>query len=246
LLVVDDDPNVCEMIRQLLEGCHTRSLLPQTEARPGSDSTKVPDAILLDLLMPEPDGFSLIAALRESPHWKEIPIIVLTAKSLSAAERSCSRTAYPGSSRRMGWKAPFCSMRFSEFCPHRVEAGRRFDEKILIVEDVELNLDLLVQLLEEDYHLVTAGDGATGVELAARECPDLILMDMSLPVMDGWEATRTLKADERLSHIPVIGLSAQAMSGDHEKASRRVATITSPNRWTKTSVCQLKGFLGEL
>jgi len=91
-------------------------------------------------------------------------------------------------------------------------------KKILIVEDVELNLDLLVQLLEDDYELVLARDGAMGVELAAVETPDLILMDMSLPVMDGWDATRTIKADPKLNHIPVIGLSAHAMRGDRQKA----------------------------
>ena len=91
-------------------------------------------------------------------------------------------------------------------------------KKILIVEDLALNVDLLTQLLEGDYELVVAGDGAQGVALAERERPDLILMDMSLPVMDGWEATRRLKADPALTHIPVIGLSAHAMSGDVEKA----------------------------
>jgi two-component system cell cycle response regulator DivK len=90
--------------------------------------------------------------------------------------------------------------------------------KILIVEDVEYNVDLLVQLLEDEYELVTAGDGAQGVELAEQERPDLILMDMSLPVMDGWEATRRIKANAALAHIPIIGLSAHAMSGDAEKA----------------------------
>ena len=91
-------------------------------------------------------------------------------------------------------------------------------KKILIVEDVEFNLDLLVQLLEDDYELVIARDGVRGVEMAVTEIPDLILMDMSLPVLDGWEATRTLKADPKLSRIPVIGLSAHAMSGDQQKA----------------------------
>jgi CheY-like chemotaxis protein len=91
-------------------------------------------------------------------------------------------------------------------------------KKVLIVEDVPYNLELLVQLLEEDYSLVTARDGAAGIEMAAREKPDLILMDMSLPVLDGWEAARTLKANPTLRHIPVIGLSAHAMSGDREKA----------------------------
>lgn len=90
--------------------------------------------------------------------------------------------------------------------------------KILIVEDVELNLDLLVQLLEDDYELIVARDGAAGLDLAFSEKPDLILMDMALPVMDGWEVTRRIKADAALKHIPVIGLSSHAMHGDTKKA----------------------------
>lgn len=91
-------------------------------------------------------------------------------------------------------------------------------KKILIVEDVDMNIDLLVQLLEDDYELLTATNGADGLELCYQHQPDLVLMDMSLPIMDGWEATRRIKADARLKHIPVIGLSAHAMSGDDEKA----------------------------
>jgi two-component system cell cycle response regulator DivK len=91
-------------------------------------------------------------------------------------------------------------------------------KKILIVEDSALNLDLLVQLLEDDYQLVTAEEGSTGITIAFEEKPDLILMDMSLPVMDGWETTCQIKADPTLQDIPVIGISAHAMSGDREKA----------------------------
>ena len=91
-------------------------------------------------------------------------------------------------------------------------------KKILIVEDVELNLDLLVQLLEDDYELVTARDGEAGVVMAGRAQPDLILMDMSLPVMDGWEATRRIKADDSLKRVPIIALTAHAMQGDEDKA----------------------------
>lgn len=91
-------------------------------------------------------------------------------------------------------------------------------KKILIVEDVELNVELLRQLLEDEYELAVANDGAEGVTKAAQDKPDLILMDMSLPVMDGYEATRHIKAQDALKAIPVIGLSAHAMSGDAEKA----------------------------
>jgi two-component system cell cycle response regulator DivK len=89
---------------------------------------------------------------------------------------------------------------------------------ILIVEDVEFNLDLLVQLLEDDYDILTASDGASGIELAERACPDLILMDLSLPVIDGWEATRRIKANAALRQTPIIALTAHAMSGDEAKA----------------------------
>jgi two-component system cell cycle response regulator DivK len=91
-------------------------------------------------------------------------------------------------------------------------------KKILIVEDVELNRDLLLQLLEEEYALAFATDGAAVVAQAVTERPDLILMDLSLPDIDGWEATRRLKAEPATARIPVVALTAHAMSGDEEKA----------------------------
>ena len=91
--------------------------------------------------------------------------------------------------------------------------------KILLVEDNELNRDMLSRRLErKGYSVAMAVDGQQGVEMAASETPDLILMDMSLPVLDGWEATRRIKADERTRHIPIIALTAHAMQGDEDKA----------------------------
>ena len=90
---------------------------------------------------------------------------------------------------------------------------------ILLVEDNEMNRDMLSRRLErKGYQVVLAVDGQSGVELAGTEAPDLVLMDMSLPVLDGWEATRRLKADPATAHLPVIALTAHAMSGDRERA----------------------------
>jgi CheY-like chemotaxis protein len=90
---------------------------------------------------------------------------------------------------------------------------------ILIVEDNEMNRDMLSRRLErKGYNVLIAVDGEKGVEVARANRPDLILMDMSLPVVDGWEATRRLKADDRLKHIPVIALTAHAMANDRDKA----------------------------
>ena len=91
--------------------------------------------------------------------------------------------------------------------------------KILLVEDNEMNRDMLSRRLERrGYEVALAVDGEQGVSLAQTEAPDLILMDMSLPVIDGWEATRQLKAIPSLSKVPIIALTAHAMSGDREKA----------------------------
>ncbi len=91
--------------------------------------------------------------------------------------------------------------------------------KLLLVEDNEMNRDMLSRrLLRRGYEIVMAVDGGQGVEMAGSELPALILMDMSLPVIDGWEATRRIKAAEATRHIPIIGLTAHAMAGDREKA----------------------------
>jgi CheY-like chemotaxis protein len=91
--------------------------------------------------------------------------------------------------------------------------------KILLVEDNEMNRDMLSRRLErKGYQVVLAVDGQSGVEMAQTQAPDLILMDMSLPVLDGWEATRRLKAKTATQHILVIGLTAHAMSSDRDKA----------------------------
>lgn len=91
--------------------------------------------------------------------------------------------------------------------------------KILLIEDNEMNRDMLSRRLErKDFEVVIAIDGQAGVNMATSDAPDLILMDLSLPVLDGWEATRTIKADPATSSIPIIALTAHAMSSDEQKA----------------------------
>lgn len=92
-------------------------------------------------------------------------------------------------------------------------------KKILLVEDNEMNRDMLSRrLIRRGYEVVIAVNGAEGVSMTTSENPNLVLMDMSLPVIDGWEATRQLKANPQTQSIPIIALTAHAMRGDREKA----------------------------
>jgi CheY-like chemotaxis protein len=90
---------------------------------------------------------------------------------------------------------------------------------ILLVEDNEMNRDMLSRRLSrKGYQVIVAADGAEGHQLATQEQPDIILMDMSLPIMDGWEVTRRLKAETTTASIPIVALTAHAMTGDRERA----------------------------
>lgn len=90
--------------------------------------------------------------------------------------------------------------------------------RLLVVEDVAMNRDLVEQVLEDDFDLSFAVDGQAGLAAVARERPDLVLLDLSLPIVDGWEVARRLKADPDLRDIPVIALTAHAMAGDEARA----------------------------
>jgi len=91
---------------------------------------------------------------------------------------------------------------------------------ILVVDDTEWNRDLMVQLLEDEYIILQAVDGEEGVRVAEQQRPDLILMDLGMPVMDGWEATRKIKANDALKHIPIIAVTSHAMVGDEIDARK--------------------------
>jgi two-component system cell cycle response regulator DivK len=93
-------------------------------------------------------------------------------------------------------------------------------KKILVVDDTEWNRDLMVQLLEDEYTILQAVDGEDGVRVAEQQKPDLILMDLGMPVMDGWEATRKIKANDALKHIPIIAVTSHAMVGDEIDARK--------------------------
>jgi two-component system, cell cycle response regulator DivK len=91
--------------------------------------------------------------------------------------------------------------------------------KILVVEDNEINRDMMVRRLQRrGYTIVTAVDGQQGVDMTHSEKPDLVLMDMSLPVLNGWDATRQIKGDPDVKNVPVVGLTAHAMVGDRDQA----------------------------
>lgn len=119
--------------------------------------------------------------------------------------------------------------------------------KILIVEDNEMNLDMLSRRLERrGYEVISATNGAQGISVAKEQHPALILMDMSLPVMDGWEATRRIKADTELQAIPVIALTAHAITGDREKALAAGCDEyeTKPVKFPRL-LAKIRQFLGE-
>ena len=177
--------------------------------------------ILLDLMMPEMDGFEFVAEFRRHEAWRAIPIIVITAKDLTREDRErlngyVQQILQKGAHGRDELLAEVRELVATE---RRAPAAEGLMAKILLVEDNEMNRDMLSRrLVKRGYEVAIAVDGEQGVAMARSEAPALILMDMSLPGMDGWEATRQIKAAPETRAIPVIALTAHAMSGDREKA----------------------------
>ena len=118
-------------------------------------------------------------------------------------------------------------------------------KKILVVDDTEWNRDLMVQLLEDEYIVLQAVDGEDGVRKTEEEKPDLILMDLGMPVMDGWQATRKIKANDALKHIPIIAVTSHAMVGDEIDARKAGCDDYLPKPIDDDLLLQkIKGFIG--
>ena len=234
VLIVDDDPEVRNVVSATLrnaglkaaEAVNGRAALEWLAGNPP------PNLVLLDLMMPEMDGFQFLErsagasrqaqdadrrADREGPDRRGTSLSCGTNRSGAGQVRAADRKPRRRLCRRSPRKGTVPTIPAREFRKRQTDGGRM--PKILLVEDNEMNRDMLSRrLVRNGFEVVIAVDGGQGVAMATSEKPDLILMDMSLPVLDGWEATRRVKADPATKAIPVIALTAHAMAEDKEKS----------------------------
>ena len=229
VLVVEDSEPAVIQLKDILEGQGYTVLA----ARNGREALaqiekKVPDAMILDLMMPEVDGFAVLKSVRGAEKTFALPVLILTAKHVSREELSflkgnnIHQLIQKGDINRAGLLAAVGKMvapPAPPAAPARKPAAARASGKplVLIVEDNPDNRETVCAVLSKTFDIIEAADGRAGVEQARRHMPDLILMDISMPVLDGIAALRLLRREEAVKHIPVIALTARAMKGDREQ-----------------------------
>ncbi len=232
LLIVEDSDAAVIQIRFALESVG----FAVDSVTNGSDAleylnTHVPDGIVLDLMMPEVDGFAVLAALRSSPLTSNVPVMVVTAKNLT-----------PGDNERLSRFGVRSIVQKGDVDQHELLSrvhemlginqifrdttqnfistpvgDYRGNGSVLVVEDNPDNMATIKAILGNRYPLLESHDGEHGLKLARDAFPSLILLDMQLPLMDGMAVLRKLKADAQTCRIPVVALTASAMSGDRER-----------------------------
>lgn len=215
VLVVDDDKDTRELVRRQL----TEEGFRVQEASDGREAmlkirADPPAMMVLDLVMPEVDGFEVMERLQRAGH--RFPVVVLTGKTLTDAEQARLRE---GIVRVIAKDGVSVQVLLGEVRT-RVEVTQDATRlpRVLYVEDVEQNRDIVRRYLHGIVDVLEAFDGEHGVEMAHRERPDLILMDLSLPRLDGWDATALITGTEGLGHIPVIALTAHSTPEDRRRA----------------------------
>lgn len=217
VLVADDDAATREIVcRQLRYAGLSAVQVDDGERVVPLVQEKNPGLLILDLMLPNMDGFEILRRLREQNI--HIPVIVLTGKELSAPEEQMLHEAAAHVVIKGGLAMEQVVQEARQLVVFHKGARPAVVPKVLYVEDAPQNRDIVQRYLRGEFHVVEAEDGVSGVELAKVEKPDLILMDLSLPRMDGWEATRVIKNDPELQHIPVIALTAHVGKEDHERA----------------------------
>ncbi|MAQ19336.1 MAG: hybrid sensor histidine kinase/response regulator [Sandaracinus sp.] len=228
VLVVDDDADTRELVKRRLE---SEGFNVQTASN-GRDALlhirhDPPALMVLDLVMPEVDGFEVLERVRLAG--QTFPIVVFTGKDLDDNDQARLREGFARSLRKNGGSLESV---LGEVCAqvhgHRGTAKKL--QRILYVEDVPQNRDIVRRYLNGLFEVLEAEDGEEGVEVAKREKPDLILMDLSLPRLDGWGATTKIKADPEIAKTPVIALTAHSSPEDRTRAKEVGCTafLTKP------------------
>jgi len=239
ILIIDDDPIVIRELKIIFKDKNYHSIF----ALSGSEGLQIlnkytPDLIFLDLCMPEMDGFKVLEELQKRDDLKNLPVLILTAKDLTEDEKRgmgknvkgvitkgridkgallalTDKLLYAGSEKAADPIKPPVPQVTEE---RKKKADRKGPAKILVVEDRPDNLTLIQEILNtKGYTVYEANNGREGIEIARKERPDLILMDMQMPVMDGFESTKNILEIEELKDTLIIGLTARAMKGDRER-----------------------------
>jgi CheY-like chemotaxis protein/signal transduction histidine kinase len=223
VLIVDDDAQTRDLVSRHLRAAG----FVTAQAHDGEEAllrarVSPPALWILDLVMPQLDGFEVLRRLRNDG--STVPVVVLTGKQLTRGEEDQLRAGMA----RVITKGGFAIEEVVQEAKRLVVERRAIEmarlPRVLYVEDSIQNRDIVRRYLSGEFELLEAEDGEHGLDCAAREAPDIILMDLSLPRIDGWEVTRRIKADDRMSAIPVIALTAHASREDQERA-RKVGCV---------------------
>ena len=233
LLVEDNESSVIQVKRTLeSEGFIVDAVLDGEKALDYMKRS-IPDGIVLDLMMPGVDGFEVLEKIRSTKATAGIPVLILTAKDLTPDDfkrlksNNIQQLIQKGDvdredllyrTRKMFGLVPevkpYIADKKSRIAPIKEEKG---ETTILVVEDNLDSLTTIKAVLQGRYEILEATDGEAGLKTALAELPALVLLDISLPKMDGFEVVRNIKKDENARNIPVIALTARAMKGDREK-----------------------------
>ncbi|MDP2844270.1 MAG: response regulator, partial [Acetobacterium sp.] len=226
LMVEDSEPAVIQITDLLAESGYTIKVARDANEALEIMAAVIPDAMVLDLMMPGVDGFELLKTLREAEATAHIPVLILTAKHITKDElryltkNNIHQLIQKGDVNREELKKAIASMLYPETREKKVKHFMsRTDQRkplVLAVEDNSDNMITVKALLSDHFRVLEAADGSASIELAKQYRPDLILMDIALPGIDGLEAFERIKRLPGLENVPVIALTASAMTEDRE------------------------------
>ncbi|MDA3837821.1 MAG: response regulator [Candidatus Delongbacteria bacterium] len=236
LLIEDSEPAIIQIKDFLEESGYqimvarngTEGLETITKSLPDANtsiSQSLPDAIILDLMMPEIDGFEVLKTIRDSELTAHIPVMILTAKHITKDELSVLRSnnihqlIQKGDINRIELMNAVAGMLFKqpEIKTPKSKPNNIIGKlSVLVVEDNPDNMITVKALIADNYTVIEAVNGEEGIALTKKHKPDLVLMDIALPITDGILAFKTIRRDPSIRHIPVIALTASAMTSDRE------------------------------